>query len=303
MHGYIGETDAKRIARAQLYRRIASLQAPAERREGMAVVLAGPDAGEVGCLKHVLRVRPWQVLFVDNRETEGLAKARRQWPGVHTYCGDILDALQNLQAPLFFANLDFMGYLNDHRRRTVEAAGRLLKARGVLSYTFFRGREAPGRGNWDALRSIRTHRRRARIGNQSARDMPTWDERRMIGYTQEIQSLMGGTQAEPIFMLRYDSKSAERKERHAPMAVLAFQHMPAGLRTAEWEAALSTTPNEGSRGGSLPRKHLDEALRNQALAYLHEGWNCKEVAELMTLPVGTIMAWKAHETRGTYEGE
>ena len=45
-----------------------------------------------------------------------------------------------------------------------------------------------------------------------------------------------------------------------------------------------------------------EFAKEWAITLLREGYSAKYVSSVMCLPEGTVRAWLAHLTRGTYEG-
>lgn len=251
---YIGETDAKRLARWQLYNRVNALQPAGVRKDSVAVVLAGPEAGEIGTLRHLLKYTPQQVLFVDVDKT-GLEVAKRRWRGVRTYHGDVVDALRQLEQPISFLNLDFMGQVNEARVEAFRAAAPWLVPGAVVSYTFFRGREMPGQGIWNDVLRVPVTRE----------DRPLQlDEQRFVGYSQKILSALPGDCWVPVFMLRYTALH-ELVGRQAPMGVLAFQHAPPVIRTAAWRKALADKSYEGAAGTALDSSKLRPQLYSAEL--------------------------------------
>lgn len=93
--GYVGETNAKRLARVALYEKIGAMWSDRvgyRPRHGVAVVLAGHEAAEVGCLHHILRF-PLDRVIVADFEEAGLIEAKRRWPDVRIHHGDVSDAL------------------------------------------------------------------------------------------------------------------------------------------------------------------------------------------------------------------
>lgn len=293
---YIGETDAKRVARLQLYLRIQQLQSEEVRKRGMVVVLAGPEAGEVGCLRYLLNLDPRQVLFVDT-DKNGLRVARSRWPGVATFNGDLLDAIQALKAPLAFANLDFTGVMKKKERRIVEEAALCTMKGGFISYTYFTGREMPGRSNFNEI--VKVPAIREALPSHFKKNRLVMDEKRTVWYMSELMRLLGPT-FDPAFFLRYDARHEAKYSRHSPMGVMAFQNAPHSIRTRTWETLMKSGTHEGSTNGKLDTATVKGRLRSKAIALAFKGKTSKEIAEILNVKAGTVAAWLANETRGTY---
>lgn len=223
---YPGETDAKRLVRYLLYSRCATLEDAIGRIGGLSVVLSGPGACEIGCLRHVLKRSPSTVFFVD-KDQSGLAVAKHRWPNVRTYHGDIIRLLPQLH-DVGFIHLDFMGMLNDEVAKIISLAAQSLKPRGILAYTFLRGREDDRLPYWRDLETrvaalLQEHPKLAATvrSNESART---------LAYFLAVSELMGGD-AELISYIRYRSHLT-------PMGCMVFQKMPKSMQNAAWRAQL-----------------------------------------------------------------
>lgn len=280
---YLGESDAKRLARLMLYQRVAELQPSIPKSRQHVLTLCGPQPAEIGCLRYLHELAPSQVTLVDTNP-KGLEEAHTAWPGVNTHHGPIDEALDHTKRGVSFMNLDFMGYVNDDRLATVSKASKYMLPGGIVSYTFFRGREAPGKAHWNQVLETPTTR--------EGSSLPALDEKRFVYNCKALQENLGPTY-EPIFMLRYDARHEVKHSRHSPMGVLALQNVDSG--GAQMRATQSMA---GIKNGRLDKP--DTWLRYKALALIHLGKTAREVEAMINVPVGTIAAWKAHETRGTY---
>lgn len=139
-HPYKGDVGEKAESRTAMYRALRETVF-AKPGTGAAVVLAGPDLGDLPLLTNVLRWDPRKIVVVDIDNSDGrLDKARRRYPGVTTFCGDLTYALKHL-GEVGFACLDLMGPFSWEAVRTFEAVGERIAKRGAVSYTFLRGRE------------------------------------------------------------------------------------------------------------------------------------------------------------------
>lgn len=136
-----GDSTAKRIARYKTYEAVQQAWWRVGRPAGLAIVLAGYEAAEVGLLRHYLKWPKEKVVFVDIDE-RCVRLAQQRWPGVRTYVGDIRHLLMGLKEEVVFANLDLMGHFNDEVQETIELLGPRMHRNGILAYTFTAGREA-----------------------------------------------------------------------------------------------------------------------------------------------------------------
>lgn len=282
MGEYQGETDAKRLARLHTARRIMELwDSMPERPAGCAITLAGPSAGDVGVMKHVLEFVPDMVVAVD--EQAGCAERFAQsWPNTNAVHGNLLDVVRDLKFPIAYANLDFCGILSEQCEEAIRIVGDKLAIGGIVTYTFFRGREGK-MPLWDEIVRIPSTR--------EGRDKT--DEQRLVYYARRMSYLLGGA-AEPVYLLRYQ---AER----SPMTILGYQYMPLQHRTKDWRRALE---NSAVHGGTLETaSSLRERLKFAAVGLLNRGMTPNQVAEVLNLPKSTVVAWLAHETRGSYMGK
>ena len=65
-----------------------------------------------------------------------------------------------------------------------------------------------------------------------------------------------------------------------------------------------TSENSAVHGGTLETAgSLRERLKFAAVGLLNRGMTPNQVAEVLNLPKSTVVAWLAHETRGSYMGK
>jgi hypothetical protein len=300
---YRGETDAKRVARFLLYDRINRLWQLSVRPRGVAIVLAGKKLGDLGGLRWVLKFNPQDVIIVDNKEKQALKEAEEQWPGVRTYDGDVLDVVKDIKEPIALANLDFTGYLDDHRERIVSHVGNHLSDGGVCSYTFFRGREHEGIKNWRELLTIPTSRPVVNGYKRSEEEVRSLalDEKRFIGYAKKLKWALGRN-IHPVVLLRYSSNLEKQQDNTYPMGVLAFQRLnPSGVRKTWLHEVVKT--NYIPRLSRRRRDEMREYLRICSIRLFYEGLRSNAIGAILNTKPTIVAAWLAHETRGTYADE
>lgn len=282
---YPGDTDPKRLSRAQLYKRSRQLFEASYRPPGMAIVLAGPEAGDYGGLKHVLNFKPKEMLFID-KKPDGLLRALERSSDVQYYEGDVLDALHVQRSKgrdAAFINLDFCTRLTNETIEAVRRAGLLLNKRGLLFYTFYRGRE---QGD---LRDEMGVKDDGKESNRESRDLS-----RCTFVAKKLLTVLG-TEFELVFLTRYVSRE-EGENKQSPMCILGFQRMPLNLRDKTWSAAVDSQM-QGAASSRILGMEVEDGLRISALALAHQGKRAKEIQEILNVPAGRVAAWMAIETR------
>lgn len=302
---YPGDTLAKRTARTLLYRRAVRLwQAVGVNKiQGLVVTLAGLDAPEVGAIRYFLRHPPEKTLFVDT-DKRALDAVQEQWPQARTWHGPVKEVLEaSKENEISFLNLDFMGNFTEEVSDTFKAAAKKVEPGGIVSYTFKRGRESRFTPRWteivdrvnqalDATPSVA-----ASLPKYMSRER--MDAFRFLGYLGLIRERLG-SHFDPIFAVRYHT----RREGHAgsPMGVLAVQNTSNVKDKASWLRVASSFTCEEERRQEIPVRHNIEdvhVFREIALD-LSGTMSSREISEFLRIPIGTIAAWLAHQTRGTY---
>jgi hypothetical protein len=183
------------------YLRVAHVLRSSNVREGAVVVLAGNEAAEVGAIRSLLRWRARDVWFVDGNPV-GLLCAKQRWPGVNTYEGDLLLAMDEIPGPLAFINVDLTGHPNGYLARVLKRVSGRLVSGGVLSLTFLAAREHSGEAELQRIA--------ARYGTRSLADL-------RAAYRHWLTEALG-RRADMVFSAKYRSPSA--------MSVITFQIEP-----------------------------------------------------------------------------
>lgn len=281
---YLGETDAKRLARLAVYRRVEELQPISCREEHSAIVLSGPEACEVGCLRYLLKMDAESAYFADIKEKKGLQRAQRTWTGVNTHHGDVQELFGHVPKAAFI-NLDFCGYLSPERELIVQRMAPHVAEWGLVFYTFYRGRESLGSTGWKVLQ-------------EGAKNATSLDGKRLLGTASFLQQRLGSGFV-PVFALRYSAlqKLENGYHRVGPMAILGFQKVPKGFeRNKHW---LRMLESPSPYGGYIPgdERLLQEHLRVEALELRRRDLSSHEVASILSLNQGKVAAWFANQTR------
>ncbi len=280
--GYSGDTDAKRLSRLAVYRRIEELQ-PKESRNGLAIVLAGPEAGEIGCLRDFLKMDGPSVVFVD-KEPKGLVKVARDWPEALTFFSDMKNVQKHLigtSNAISLINFDFCGYVTDANEKLVRNISHQVVDWGMVFTTFFRGRETFG--NMERVQKAKA---------------TTLDGKRFVSTAQTLQKVLGPSFL-PVFSLRYtgNQRIGPGKAKHGAMGILGFQRVPKGFqRNTHWMRMLESP---SPYGGIIPsdERLLEAHLRVEALNLRKRGLGSKEVAAILNMNPGSVAAWFAMQSR------
>lgn len=286
------DTDQKRLVRFYLYRRIKMLwQKIGLPLEGSTFVLSGDEASEIGCLRYYLELLAPNVHFVDLRK-EAVEAAKKSWPEVRATQKPIADAIAACETPIILANLDFCGYLADDVIESILAAVDKIAIYGVVAYTYVRDRESAYTPHWESVKKMAIH---ALDTDPRYKDLakrsPDWlDMLRFIGYTEFLRAQLG-PQFELVFRIKYHSSRN--------MGVIALQNVPKHCRTPAWRKELITYRSHEERVGQVFDVDMKSRLREIAMK-LTDSLPAKQVAEILHLPTGTLAAWQAHKTRGTY---
>lgn len=299
---YPGDSDAKRLARALLYRRIDQLWSFSKRPEGTIITLCGDEATEIPSIRDYLKWEPEKTLFVDELP-EGPKKVRKQWKAAGAFHGDIRDAVRQLKGPIAFANLDFMGYFTQDVKQTIFLIKNIIAPGGVVSYTFRRDREADHTPEWNrlskrAMQIIKSDPELDRkLGGEHS--TPRSEAVRMVGYSDLLKTFLEKkpNSYQEIYAMRYFSKSEDNNGNS--MGIIALQNTD-GIKNKYWEEELKNPLSEEEKVGYIRPTICRESLRHIAVRLL-DSMSPKEVAGFLNLPRQNVAAWLAHKTRGTYD--
>lgn len=282
---YAGDSIRKKYARGMCY---LSAATRVQRLGNATVVALAGDEGADASIVRALRIttNPQKMLIVDI-EKKGLDAARLRWPGIQTFHGWLHEApLPNV---VDLAVLDFCGSLDNHGVRAGISAFRgKLHPGAVVMVTICYGRDAKSDAmKWAAARE-EEHGKKARIIG------------RMEWAHEIISGLLG------IKTVNY-LKSHWRKgmKESTPLThMVDFKHytghrMPMlamVIQVGRWGMFHRRAVTTNCRFGDAKTAGKSQIL---SLARTAEETGVS-AADLLNVSAGTIAAWKAHETRGTY---
>jgi hypothetical protein len=356
MTEYAGESLAKKVARVRLYTRVReALQfAGRDLNDVKVLFLPGPDACEVGALKHILKTRPENVVGVDI-DGDACKVLTDRWPKANVVKGDLKKAktfrysLEDITMNgskefdgFDFIHLDLMGNLRGDSEFVYGNWGRLCAENGVMAVTYLRGREHPTKvkpnvkkvrdtakmqvsmmehatGEAKKLKKILAPDPERALShllaiNQGYHKMLLIDEAdgdvdaAIDNYTDFVKEAERRIKKSGVRgMLEY---RAEMEQLHftalasysyradtSPMGVLATQLV--SIDTLESDSYAILRYKNGRHTSSVIKKDPMEDLVAEAdLLAIHYGK--QEAAEILHVSTGTLAAWRAHLTRGTY---
>lgn len=313
---YRGETDAKRVARLILADSIRQQLGGVAIRGSKAICLAG-DGGDARMLR-AMGMPVGDIVCVD-RDEDALSKVSKLVPGADFRLGDIRPVIGSLEDDsVCCALLDFCGHITRGVRSAVRLMSRKLQIPGLLSVTYLRGRETlntpgirEGKAFWergergDLLRpNERMQAYRETFGMQIAAIITKHRNAAETIYVQgpvfrdtvavrvhrygqgpstplhpsKCHGVDGSWWLDERDLILYHSG-------HSPMCIVTLA-LSRKRPPSRWNAVIVRTE-------AVEREPRLWALRNADM-------EAHRVADYLNLPVGTISAWRAHETRGTY---
>jgi hypothetical protein len=287
---YPGDSDGKRLSRLALYLRCADLFSLRGRPGGKALVLAGNDGADVPLLRRILRWPEEDIVVVDY-EAPGLLAAKEKAQKIITHQGDIRRVIP--LAKWGFANFDFMGHLDGQTNECLKSVRSRTRIFGVVACTFFRGREKKGSEAWGTAQAIARQLPRKKRRKEGRRRWGSGVVTRWAGYHVYIGRLLGKNVFDQVFFNSYSSQTS-------PMGIHAFQSIPISLRGPNWK---KTREQPDCYPAFIHTTDPSDILKALVVETHKLKVSSKVLAEVLNLTPGTVNAWCAHGTMGTYKIE
>lgn len=356
---YAGESIAKKVCRVRLYRRTRAAwrDRRVDSKQAKVIFLPGPEAAEVGALKHILGVHPENVLAID-RDAEACGVAEERWPGIRALHGDLGKERTHVEALAFlkgqdpaaaFVHLDLMGNLSEQALKSYVDWCSLCQENGVLAVTYLRGRELPeslgGRmkaAHRDLFVKLSPSALEARlrapgplpmfaISKELYRILSADFDRASSHFTaiqvatmtlqaiaagalslDGIFSWLGSTkelEARVEAIRNYEQSQGDSLLTFTPLATYCYRAevSPMGVlvlhritrATLNSDGYTSLRHQRGRDTSSVIKKDPMEDLLAEADS-LEKEFTREQVAEILNVSPGTLTAWRAHRTMGTY---
>lgn len=324
---YKGESPGKKIARYRFWEKVARdvvgtdiFYDPMSR----FVVLASREGGDIIVLKGVA-VPPSCIVAVD-RCGDAVRTCAAKHPDVDVRFGDIADVVDSLPkdramlgADVDVCFLDFCGYLTPQLIETCRRVCSALMVGSTIGIAFMRGRERAVSG-CAPIPLNRLQRRYARsafglldaeidlVCGLSTDLRPAIAQARDAGdgdlaHARVLESILrftcsGGKRPTLKGIINYHSRSTEGAG--VPMCIAVFTNGYSGLTNSRQHKNFARTLNVGRQRQWIIRVSTtwrEESIRKLVLS----GHFDPNPGQVLNIPAGTIAAWKAHATRGTYE--
>lgn len=276
------------------------------------LILASREGGDVSTLLgHGV---PVECILAVERNAEAFDAFRKKWPEVHCEFGDVADVAKKFGPQIGGALLDFCSELTPEVLRTSIDVMNAIALNAALGVAILRGREKnsaahhgvtgmPNRGLKRAHYSSRKKRPmlqklsiEAAYGEFDGRKLidaakraypGVYDDSRGMALFAAIDGAGFGRIVRPNVVINYHSRTED--SGGVPMSIALGAVIDRGLgwvKDRHWDVV---------NIGSL----TEDDIRKLVLA----GEFGDEPHLRLNVSKGTIAAWRAHETRGTYEGD
>lgn len=336
MARYAGESLAKKVARVRLYLRAKRLLDAAGVECKTVFIMPGPEAAEVGCLRHILK--PERILAVDRdpEAIEALLKKTGDDPfEITSWTSELSKAV--LEERYQFANFDLMSNLNGRPGELLSDFMGYLAPGGVAAVTYLRAREI---GTMHervdsaklAFRVLDLPREMKRLFAADPRAWVVYNEvvdayfwkavefsdpdktRQKIGYDwrkpshhQVLADMMRNDLAKLNIVNFIPVATYNYRAEVSPMGVMMVQGIH-GKPTDRWiRERMGKVTNcplfERRLIASVVKKKPMRDIINEVDHLESMGFEHRAIAEILNVKFGTLSAWRAHETMGTYVKE
>lgn len=278
---YKGDSPAKKVVRFKVWDLIAD-QLDAK---GRALVLAGPEGADIGVALS-LGFTPKQLTAVDNNK-KCITATKWRYPQVRALHADVRDLVERESFNFIF--LDLCGPLTEDSLKTAAhvAVNGLKATHGYLAFTFMCGRESPASPihkaifTWQAAMSKdRNKQRKKTIAQRSRMKVVQSNLLRLVRKSNCV-----------IVPKEFWFYQSEVGDGELPMGVFLCQVLPAN------RYAKDSSGTEANQANPLMHMVSGADLPSVASAVLKRGI---DPTLGLNASKGTVAAWKAHATRGTY---
>ena len=335
MAEYAGESVAKKVARIRLYKRVREMLMAVGKEPSKArvVFLPGPDASEAGALLEILKVRPENVLAID-RDEKCVRAAEKKLPGCSWIHGSLsdFDTLKELEkwGRPDFIHLDLMGTMSATTAAAYGQYGHWLEPNGIIALTYLRARELPE--HLDKMLWTK------KVGTTMAdrQDKAKDKDSRRIAYIVSADSKR--TMRHAIALIHYSegwaatlrfkgdmkkarawlfNEKARRRELKSPAAcgfngICSYAYRgevsPMGVVALQKTNRILGGSDDYRRVWFRKSPYVRSAIRRDSMLDLlkeldilkEEGLSEDQIAAIADVGRGTLPAWRAHRTMGTY---
>lgn len=273
----IVDSIGKKIMRARMWLTLK----PLLKKDSQILVLTGPTAGDISCALAV-GVAPRNILAID-KDPKLVVSARLHYPQAK-HKNISLEELASAGARFDAVILDLCTPLTANSLATLNVGRKLLKPRGILTYTFLCGRENPSTEVYKEINSRKKKYKENSAQLSRLSYLRDWLESAQDQTPPSLHQLISNAWL-------YDSRNPDEKGC-LPMGVVLIRTAPQiplelllGIRRDKFIAT------------QWLRKPTKKDLVEEADKF--KQMNLPE-AQLLNIPRATLVAVRAHATRGTY---
>jgi hypothetical protein len=299
---YKGESPGKKLARARTWSVISLHLGSRLRSGGKIAVLASREGGDVATLLG-LGVPASSIVAID-RDAEAAAACQARWPAVDVRVGDAFEIAEKMGGKCVVAFFDLCGPLDGIACAGFTRVARRLPRDAILAVAGMRGRERnivvkryAEQARKRESRAVVAHRARG----HDIEDSAGMDLYRVRAVQDHLKRSLAGVRVGPVCLTVVNYQSSNSDSHGVPMTIGVFElrrgdlierHDDFARRMigAEWEAVQKYGVGDFGRC-------TDADVRAAALSMR---LNTQEVALALNINPGTVAAWKAHASRGSY---
>lgn len=299
---YRGETYIKSVNRVIFWEALRDRAGIEHFLSGKFLILASREAGDISCLLGC-GVSPKNIVGVEINPVAA-EQARQKYPDVTIITGDIVDVVKKYHKHFDFAYLDVCGCAGEGLIELFTTVIRWgMKSRSYVGWTVQVGRE----NELDKLKEMKKWARihtNCTIKATGSTPPPHYLKRyenakaRMIWLAREVWDRLDVCN----YMLRLEMFGGYHSG-HTPMITVLYsiERFPCRI-TMKKSVRLVVKDMETSDPESSFLWEVSEDHFRQMVLYATNFHATDQVAKIFNISSGRVAAWKAHQTRGTYDG-
>lgn len=307
---YKGDSPGKKHARFEYWCEVQRMMGVDKMKKVKHLILVSRVAGDIPILK-LLDV-PFRNIIAVDRNPQAAFEAQEKWPSVKVICGDVVKVAAEYKRQIGSAFLDFCDFIDNDYVSRIEKIARLGMANeSVIGCTFLCGREKDP----NLIDTILRSKEYLKDYKVAEADRAALARGSILGARLFRDGLKFSMMLRPMALLHYVSATKDNKGLPMASMLIRADRYPGASQMKMNERAAREYSVDGEKPGTLGigiKKLRDcnvseDDFRKAVLQRIDELelLGDQESADLVpmayNLSPGTIAAWKAHRTRGTYE--
>lgn len=309
MEDYKGDSPGKKFARFTYWQGVLKQMGAKAFMEKKHLILVSKEAGDIPLLL-LLRVPPKNIIAVDQNPRAAYL-AQEKYPQVEVVCTDVVKLAAEYKRSIGSALLDFCGYLDSgYVERVMKVVQLGLSSTAVLGCTFLCGREK----DTEYLELLESYKQgfldRSDLdyGPGEASALSALARANLLWNMLMVGGVKKGLVFKPLQLLFY--MSSTKNSHGVPMCMLLMGVQRELTVNRGQKAAIRSIKENMLEMPALSVKNCnitEEELRDLILDRIEkeekmgENGLAKHIGPAYNISAGTIAAWKAHRTRGTYQ--